>query len=238
MIEKIFIIFVACVLISALVMIYRILKKYEKRKAIAIIFLLFIVFGQIDAVQGGITAVFGWSQNIVNSFQKLIGNETGSAMALIETGAKYAEKLANEIIDEANEPVEQTEIITENGEQRPQEAYKLMEYVNQYRDEAGIHTLHWSFETEQVAKKLAESLATGQMAGREMSLNGYPVERRCNGATTAEEAVYDWMNGNAYITSEREHLLDGRYTQMGGALFYLPEGDSANYHYFWVIILQ
>lgn len=57
------------------------------------------------------------------------------------------------------------------------------------------------------------------------------------------------LEGNALITYvnqyrsnagvfESEKLLNAAYTKMGGALYYLPNGNEYGYHYFWVICLQ
>lgn len=116
------------------------------------------------------------------------------------------------------------------------EGYNLMTYINQYRLESGISELAWDSSLEQAAQNIATAYATGTGA----SGDGWfmTVGRQCNGAKNAQRAVSDWITGNDYIPSESEILLNYEYTQIGGALYYLPNGNEYGYHYFWVICLK
>lgn len=118
----------------------------------------------------------------------------------------------------------------------PSEGANLMTYVNQYRADAGVTTLEWNSELEQTAQNLASMFATGTSVIVDDTC--HIIGRQCNGAKNAQKAVSDWITGNAYIPSESAHLLNAGYTQMGGALYYLPNGNEYGYHYFWVICLQ
>lgn len=46
------------------------------------------------------------------------------------------------------------------------------------------------------------------------------------------------MTGNKYILSEADKLLNEDITKMGGALYYLPDGNECGYHYFWIVCLN
>lgn len=120
--------------------------------------------------------------------------------------------------------------------QNPTEGLALMTYINQYRTELGISPLVWNDNLEYEAQYDAMHKATGEGTPR----FGYfhTIARRCNGAKTAQEAVSDWMTGNDYIPSEADFLLNEGYTEVGGALYYLPNGDENGYHYFWVLCLM
>lgn len=116
------------------------------------------------------------------------------------------------------------------------EAHNLLTYVNQYRIDAGVSELVWNSDLEQEAQNLATSFASGDaVSGFSVS---YPIGRQCNGIESAQRAVSEWMTGNAYIPSEADALLHTDFTQMGGALYYLPNGNEFGYHYFWVICLS
>lgn len=116
------------------------------------------------------------------------------------------------------------------------EGYNLMTYINQYRLESGISELAWDSSLEQAAQNIATAYATGTGAsGNDWFIT---VGRQCNGAKNAQRAVSDWITGNDYIPSESELLLSSEYTQIGGALYYLPNGNEYGYHYFWVICLR
>lgn len=115
------------------------------------------------------------------------------------------------------------------------EGYNLLTYINQNRIEAGLAELTWNSELELEAQYLALNYATGN--GILGFRNSYVIGRQCNGAKDASMAVSDWMTGNNYIPSEAEYLLSQDFTQLGGALYYLPDGNEYGYHYFWVICL-
>lgn len=116
------------------------------------------------------------------------------------------------------------------------EGYALMTYINQYRTEAGVGELAWDSELEQVAQNIATSYAT-EISGEIVGLDFWLIGRQCNGAKNAQRAVSDWITGNDYIPSEADYLLDASITQMGGALYYLPDGNEYGYHYFWIVCL-
>ena len=117
-----------------------------------------------------------------------------------------------------------------NKGQNPHEAKKLMKYINNYRKKNGIADLKWNVIPEKEAKKIAKQFAQSKPTIRsQLQL----VARRCNGANNAEKVVSDWINGNKYIPSESNKLLKKEYTTIGGALYYLPDGDKNNYHYFF-----
>lgn len=116
--------------------------------------------------------------------------------------------------------------------QNPHEAKKLMKYINNYRKRKGLAGLKWNVIPEKEAKKIAKQIAKNKSTIKsQLQL----VARRCNGAKNAEKVVLDWINGNQYIPSESNKLLKKEYTTVGGALYYLPDGDKNNYHYFWVV---
>lgn len=116
--------------------------------------------------------------------------------------------------------------------QNPHEAKKLMKYINNYRGKKGLSELKWNIIPEKEAKKIAKQFAQSKSTIKsQLQL----VARRCNGAKNAEKVVSDWINGNQYIPSESNKLLKKEYTTVGGALYYLPNGDKYNYHYFWVV---
>lgn len=123
-----------------------------------------------------------------------------------------------------------------NEGQNPLEGNALITYVNQYRSNAGVSELIWDSNLEQTAQNIATMFATGGYTEVDSSIMF--IGRQCNGAKNAQRAVSDWMTGNAYIPSESENLLNAGYTQMGGALYYLSNGNEYGYHYFWVICLQ
>lgn len=129
------------------------------------------------------------------------------------------------------------ELTNINEGQNTSEAYNLLTYINQFRIEAGVGELSWDSNMEQAAQNNASNAAN---FGRPMESDGsyYSIGRRCNGAKNAQRAVSDWIYGNAYVVSEKEQLLNSNYTQMGGALFYLTNGDEYGYHYFWVVCLR
>ena len=116
------------------------------------------------------------------------------------------------------------------------EGYALMTYINEYRTEAGVGELAWDSELEQVAQNIATSYAT-EISGEIVGLDFWLIGRQCNGAKNAQRAVSDWITGNDYIPSEADYLLDASITQMGGALYYLPDGNEYGYHYFWIVCL-
>lgn len=120
--------------------------------------------------------------------------------------------------------------------QNPTEASALMTYVNQYRAEAGISPLTWNANLEQDAQMFARHIATGE--GDIPFALYYVIMRQCNGAKNAQRAVSDWITGNDYIPSEADYILNEGYTSIGGALYYLPNGNEDGYHYFWVLCLM
>lgn len=120
--------------------------------------------------------------------------------------------------------------------QNPLEGVDLMAYINQYRTDAGVPRLEWNSDLEQTAQNYASKFAFGSSV---ITDNTYhTIGRQCNGAKNAKKAVDDWMTGNDYIPSESANLLNVEFTQMGGALYYLSNGNEYGYHYFWVICLQ
>lgn len=120
--------------------------------------------------------------------------------------------------------------------QNPTEALALMTYVNQYRAEAGISPLTWHANLEQDAQMFARHFATGE---GDIPIALYCViGRQCNGAKNAQRAVSDWITGNDYVSSEADCILSEEHTRMGGALYYLPNGNEDGYHYFWVLCLM
>lgn len=122
--------------------------------------------------------------------------------------------------------------------QNPSEAILLMSYINQYRVAAGVNELAWNGDLEQTAQALAEP---SQSENQDALINlwfCYPIGRQCNGAKTAQRAVSDWIEGNQWVPSESEVLLSGDFTQMGGALYYYPNGNEYGYHYIWWVCLQ
>lgn len=116
------------------------------------------------------------------------------------------------------------------------EGVELMNFINQYRAESGVASLTWNTNLEQEAQNLARKFATGE---GDVGFGYYHViARQCNGAKNAQRAVSDWITGNDYIPSESGSFIDANYTQIGGALYYLPNGNEYGYHYFWVICLM
>lgn len=122
--------------------------------------------------------------------------------------------------------------------QNPKEAALLMSYINQYRTAAGVNELVWNDELEQIAQALAEPSQSGNQDALINLWVCYPIGRQCNGAKTAQKAVSDWIEGNQWIPSESDALLNGDFTQMGGALYYYPNGNEYGYHYMWWVCLQ
>ena len=122
--------------------------------------------------------------------------------------------------------------------QNPKEAALLMSYINQYRTAAGVNELVWNDELEQTAQALAEPSQSGNQDALINLWVCYPIGRQCNGAKTAQKAVSDWIEGNQWIPSESDALLNGDFTQMGGALYYYPNGNEYGYHYMWWVCLQ
>lgn len=122
--------------------------------------------------------------------------------------------------------------------QNPMEAVLLMSYINQYRATAGVNELVWNEELEQTAQALAEP---SQSENQDALINLWfccPIGRQCNGAKTAQKAVSDWIEGNQWVPSESDVLLSSDFTQMGGALYYYPNGNEYGYHYIWWVCLQ
>ena len=116
------------------------------------------------------------------------------------------------------------------------EGHNLMLYINQYRTENGLEELIWNDDLEREAQYIASVYAVD---GAQPAGNGYHIiGRQCNGAKNAQKAVSDWISGNSYILSEAGCLLSADYTQIGGALYYLPDGNEYGYHYFWIICLK
>lgn len=139
--------------------------------------------------------------------------------------------------DDNSSPVPQTsEPQTPNEGINASEGSALMTYINQYRTQSGINELTWDSGLEQVAQNVATSFATGGQPDGDFSY--LLIGRQCNGAQNAQRAVSDWMTGNDYIPSESDSLLNSGYTQIGGALYYLPNGNEYGYHYFWVVCLR
>ena len=118
----------------------------------------------------------------------------------------------------------------------PSEAAKLLTYVNKHRKNAEISALNWDTDLERIAQSLSALYSTGlAIQGRD---SFYMIGRQCNGAKNAKKAVSDWITGNDYVPSEKANLLNPEYTRMGGALYYLPDGNEYGYHYFWIICLE
>ena len=147
----------------------------------------------------------------------------------------------SEISTEQNSTSEATTTPSTNGTSYSEglniaEATALLGYVNQYRTEAGVNELTWDADLEQKA----QSLATARAKNEYVTLEGYfySIGRQCNGAKNAQKAVADWITGNDYIPSEANYILSSDYTQMGGALYYLPDGNEFGYHYIWYICLR
>lgn len=116
------------------------------------------------------------------------------------------------------------------------EGSALMTYINQYRTQAGVGELVWDSSLEQVVQNIATTYATsGELIG---DFSCVMVGRQCNGAKNAQKVVSDWITGNDYIPSEAESLLNAGLTQIGGALYYLPNGNEYGYHYFWIVCLR
>lgn len=118
----------------------------------------------------------------------------------------------------------------------PNEGYKLMTYINNHRKKNNISNLKWSSNLEKKAKKIAAAFAKGKNISGTYSY--LIIGRQCNGAKNAKKAVSDWMTGNTYIPSESKDLLNTDFTEIGGALYYLPKGNKYNYHYFWIVCLK
>ncbi len=125
-----------------------------------------------------------------------------------------------------------------NEGQNPLEGLNLMSHVNQQRMNAGVSLLTWNNNLEQIAQKWAEMCALNTEGSVEAEFPFVLIGRQCNGAKSSSKAVLDWITGNAYIPSEAEKLLSSDYTEMGGALYYLSNGNEYGYHYFWVICLK
>lgn len=119
--------------------------------------------------------------------------------------------------------------------QNPKEAVFLMDYINQYRTAAGVNELAWNQELEQIAQAFAEP---SQLENQDTLISCQLIGRQCNGAKTAQRAVSDWIEGNQWVSSESGRLLNSEYTQMGGALYYYPNGNAYGYHYIWIVCLQ
>lgn len=71
---------------------------------------------------------------------------------------------------------------------------------------------------------------TNQISSRPNYLIGYQSKSDKN----AQEAVLYFMRGDGSSVND---LLNANFTQMGGALYCLPDGNEDGYHYFWVISL-
>lgn len=140
-------------------------------------------------------------------------------------------------IDSSDPPSPQpSEPTVPNEGINPSEGSALMAHINQYRTQSGISELTWDSGLEQEAQNIATAFATGGMPVGDMTY--IVVGRQCNGAKNAQRAVSDWITGNDYIPSEADSLLNSGYTQMGGALYYLPNGNQYGYHYFWIVCLR
>lgn len=131
---------------------------------------------------------------------------------------------------------QQSESQTLNEGINVSEGSALITYINQYRTQSGINELTWNSDLEQIAQNVATSFATGGQPSGDFSC--LLIGRQCNGAKNAQRAVSDWITGNDYIPSEADNLLNSNYTQVGGALYYLPNGNEYGYHYFWVVCLM
>lgn len=144
------------------------------------------------------------------------------------------EPITEPIQDPISVPVINSTNVVEG--QNPTEASALMTYVNQYRAEAGISPLTWNANLEQDAQMFARHFATGE---GDIPIALYCViGRQCNGAKNAQRAVSDWITGNDYVSSEADCILSEEHTRIGGALYYLPNGNEDGYHYFWVLCLM
>lgn len=121
--------------------------------------------------------------------------------------------------------------------QNPSEAALLMSYINQYRVAKGVNELVWNGDLERTAQALADPSSDKQDVFINLMFC-YPIGRQCNGAKTAQKAVSDWIEGNQWIPSESDALLNNDFTQMGGALYYYPNGNEYGYHYIWYVCLQ
>ena len=122
--------------------------------------------------------------------------------------------------------------------QNPAEAARLISYINQYRAAAGVGELTWNGNLEQVAQALAGPSQFEDENVLAYLLACYPIGRQCNGAKTAQRAVSDWIEGNQWVTSEADALLSSDFTQMGGTLYYYPNGNEYGYHYVWWVCLH
>lgn len=118
--------------------------------------------------------------------------------------------------------------------QNPSKGMALLGYLNQYRAETGINELTWNSDLEQVAQDFAKAATTYSPV---TSVGEFCIIiRQCNGIINAQEIVSDWITVNDYDHSKE--LLSSDYAQMGGALYYLPNGNENGYHYFWVICMK
>ena len=127
-----------------------------------------------------------------------------------------------------------TESASGGNELRIEQSRDLMKHVNKYRSDAGVSALSWNSNLGSDAESFARSWA-GEGNAVVFCTN---IARQCNGAKSASKAVSDWMEGNAYVPSYSATLLSSQYTQIGGAMCYLPEGNEYGYHYFWCILLM
>ena len=134
--------------------------------------------------------------------------------------------------EEIEEEVQQENLIGSDEGLKPGEAAKMLDSVNQYRAAAGVPALAWNGYLEVQAQTLATWYATDVDNGIWEAISLPMIGRQCNGAKTASKAVFDWMEGNAYVPSEAAKLLSPDFTSMGGALYYLPSGG---YKYYWII---
>lgn len=120
--------------------------------------------------------------------------------------------------------------------QNPSKGMALLDYLNQYRVEIGVNELTWNSDLERVAQDFAKAATTYSPV---TSVGEFCIIiRQCNGIINAQEIVSDWITGNDYIQSESKKILNSAYEQMGGALYYLPDGNENGYHYFWVICMK
>lgn len=113
------------------------------------------------------------------------------------------------------------------------ESYNLITYVNQYRTEAGIPELSW----DPGLAKYVQNYAADYIANKTQDQSNHVIGFQSKSDHNAQEAVFYFMRGDNQLESSANDLLNAGFTQMGGALYYLPEGNEEGYCYFWFICL-
>lgn len=185
-------------------------------------------------IQGNMESQEIWESEIsIESEDDLTSNSQDNS----EEDSNYQEYMTESVVDEIVNPPQITESTNINEGLNPSEGYNLMKYINQERQKVGIEDLVWN--SDLVLK--AQNIVTQYVEFGDILIiddSFYVIGRQCNGAKNAETAVSHWITGNNWIPSEAENLLNSNYTQIGGALYYLPNGNEYGYHYFWIICLQ